>query len=110
MARKQIEGDNTPLGPDNTIGNKDAARPDQKAYKAWGVISTKHMFFAPRDKYKDIADILGLKDLDSNNDGDNDTQVDDNNIDVGAQENVNKLLIGNKSDLTEKRQVTFEEG
>jgi hypothetical protein len=84
MARKQIEGDNTPLGSDNTIGNKDAARPDQKAYKMWGVISTKHSFFAPRDKYKDIADILGLKDLDPNNDGDNDTQQNDNNIDIGG--------------------------
>ena len=31
-------------------------------------------------------------------------------IDKYAQENVNKLLIGNKSDLTKKRQVTFEEG
>lgn len=27
-----------------------------------------------------------------------------------AQENVSKLLIGNKSDLTDKRQVSFEEG
>ena len=27
-----------------------------------------------------------------------------------AQENVNRLLVGNKSDLAEKRKVTYEEG
>jgi hypothetical protein len=27
-----------------------------------------------------------------------------------AQENVTKLLIGNKNDLVDKRKVTFEEG
>ncbi|EGR34065.1 ras small gtpase ric1, putative [Ichthyophthirius multifiliis] len=31
-------------------------------------------------------------------------------IEKYAQENVNKLLIGNKSDLQEKRQVSFDEG
>lgn len=31
-------------------------------------------------------------------------------IDRYASENVNKLLVGNKSDLTSKRAVTFEQG
>jgi Ras-related protein Rab-1A len=31
-------------------------------------------------------------------------------IDRYASENVNKLLVGNKSDLTSKRAVTFDQG
>lgn len=31
-------------------------------------------------------------------------------IDKYAQENVNRLLVGNKSDLTAERKVRFEEG
>lgn len=31
-------------------------------------------------------------------------------IEKYAQENVSKLLIGNKSDLSDKRQVSYEEG
>jgi hypothetical protein len=31
-------------------------------------------------------------------------------IEKYAQQNVDKLLVGNKSDLGEKRKVSFEEG
>lgn len=83
MARKLIEGTN-PL-PDGNIGApENAARPDSKKYVPWGVISTGHAFNAPLDKYKDIKDILGLKNLDENQDGQVDTEQGDSNLDIGG--------------------------
>ena len=83
MPRKTIEGTN-PL-PDGNIGApENAQRPDSKKYVQWGVISTGHAFSAPLDKYKDIKDVLGLKNLDENQDGQVDTEQGDTNIDLGG--------------------------
>jgi hypothetical protein len=85
VARKQIEGTN-PL-PDGQIGAPDAAvRPDNKKYVAFGVRSTKHKFYAPLEKYKDLLDVLGLENLDPDNDGSSKDkeQAGDSNIDIGG--------------------------
>lgn len=84
MAKKQVDGDFTPLLGNDIGAEESVARPDQRAYVPWGVISTGHRFTAPKDKYKDIKDILGLKELDSNNDGQVDDEQGDTNIDVGG--------------------------
>jgi hypothetical protein len=82
---KQIEGKNPIVG--DKIGVEDeGAREDNKKYVAFGVKSTKHKFFAPVEKYKDILDVLGLENLDPDNDGsskDKESQG-DSNIDVGG--------------------------
>jgi hypothetical protein len=65
---KQIAGTNPTLG--TKIGTEDeGVREDNKKYVAFGVKSTKHKFFAPFDKYKDLLDVLGLVNLDTDNDG-----------------------------------------
>lgn len=79
MARKQVDGTN-PL-PDGQIGSPDnATRPDNKKYRPFEVESTGHGFYAPYDKYKDVMGVLGLKELDSNNDGTADTEKSDTQI------------------------------
>jgi hypothetical protein len=62
-AGSQVEGSN-PLGSDNAPGG-DSDSPDVKKYVDYVVASTKHIFSAPKDKYKDVADILGLKEADA---------------------------------------------
>jgi len=82
---KQIAGTNPTLG--NKIGAEDdAARADNKKYVAFKVNSTNHKFFAPVEKYKDILDVLGLTNLDPDNDGSSQDkeQGGDSNIDVGG--------------------------
>lgn len=55
----QVEGEN-PLGKDGVPGG-DSDAPDVKKYVDYVVESTKHIFNAPKDKYNDVKDILGLK-------------------------------------------------
>jgi hypothetical protein len=62
-AGAQVEGSN-PLGQDGTPGG-DSDAPDVKKYVDFIVISTKHIFSAPKDKYNDVKDILGLKEADA---------------------------------------------
>jgi hypothetical protein len=65
---KQITGKNPTVG--DKIGPEDeGVREDNKKYVAFGVISTKHKFTAPLEKYKDILTELGLENLDPDNDG-----------------------------------------
>lgn len=82
---KQIPGKNPTVG--DKIGAEDeGVREDNKKYVAFGVKSTKHKFFAPLEKYKDILDALGLENLDPDNDGsskDKESQG-DSNVDVGG--------------------------
>lgn len=82
---KQVTGINPTQG--TKIGAEDdSVRPDNKKYVAFGVKSTKHKFFAPLEKYKDILDVLGLENLDPDNDGssgDKEAQG-DSNLDVGG--------------------------
>jgi hypothetical protein len=58
----QAEGSN-PIGSDGIGGAANA--PDVKKYHTFMVKSTKHLFNAPTDKYKDLLDVLGLQDVDS---------------------------------------------
>jgi len=62
-AGSQIEGSN-PLGKDGVPGG-DSDAPDVKKYINYVVTSTKHLFVAPKDKYNDVKDILGLKEADA---------------------------------------------
>lgn len=62
-AGKTVEGEN-PLGKDGKPGGESDA-PDVKKYVSYIVISTNHLFTAPKDKYKDVADILGIKEPDA---------------------------------------------
>lgn len=50
-----------PLGEDKKPGSD--AQVDAKEYVMYIVESIKHWFYAPRDKYKDIAKSLGLKEV-----------------------------------------------
>jgi hypothetical protein len=59
----QVEGEN-PLGKDGKPGGASDA-PDVKKYIAYVVISTNHLFTAPKDKYNDVKDILGVKEADA---------------------------------------------
>lgn len=62
-AGSQIEGSN-PLGKDGVPGG-DSDSPDVKKYIAYVVTSTKHLFTAPKDKYNDVKDILGIVEADA---------------------------------------------
>jgi hypothetical protein len=62
-AGAQVEGEN-PLGKDGVPGG-DSDAPDVKKYVDFIVTSTKHLFSAPKDKYNDVKDILGLKEADA---------------------------------------------
>lgn len=62
MAIVKSVGD--PLGKDNEPGSD--ANVDVKEYVKYIVESTKHWFYAPKNKYKDIAKSLGLKEVDPN--------------------------------------------
>jgi hypothetical protein len=62
-AGAQIEGEN-PLGKDGVPGG-DSDAPDVKKYIDYVVTSTNHLFVAPKDKYNDVKDILGLKEADA---------------------------------------------
>lgn len=62
-AGKQVEGTN-PLGEDKKPGG-DSDAPDVKKYIDYIVISTNHLFVAPKDKYDDVKDILGIKEADA---------------------------------------------
>jgi hypothetical protein len=62
-AGSQVEGEN-PLGKDGVPGG-DSDAPDVKKYVDYIVISTNHLFVAPKDKYNDVKDILGLKEADA---------------------------------------------
>jgi hypothetical protein len=62
-AGAQVEGSN-PLGSDGKPGG-DSDAPDVKKYVSYVVISTNHLFVAPKDKYKDVKDILGIKEPDA---------------------------------------------
>lgn len=62
-AGSQVEGSN-PLGKDGVPGG-DSDAPDVKKYVDYVVTSTKHLFVAPKDKYNDVKDILGLKEADA---------------------------------------------
>ena len=62
-AGAQVEGSN-PLGQDGVPGG-DSDSPDVKKYVDFIVISTKHIFSAPKDKYNDVKEILGLKEADA---------------------------------------------
>lgn len=57
-----VDGSN-PVGSDGIGGASNA--PDVKKYHTFMVASTKHIFSAPSDKYKDLLDTLGLKDIDT---------------------------------------------
>jgi hypothetical protein len=59
-----------PLGEDNKPGSD--AQVDAKEYVMYVVESTRHWFYAPRDKYKDIDKALGLKEVNADStDGEN---------------------------------------
>ncbi len=60
---KEVEGTN-PLGKDDAPGGESDA-PDVKKYIEYIVTSTKHIFTAPKDKYDDVKDILGLNEADA---------------------------------------------
>jgi hypothetical protein len=60
MATSRSVGD--PLGKDNKPGSD--AQVDAKDYVMYMVKSTKHWFYAPKNKYKDIAGALGLEEVD----------------------------------------------
>lgn len=62
-AGKEIEGSN-PLGEDKKPGG-DSDAPNVKKYIEYIVTSTKHLFTAPKDKYNDVKDVLGLKEADA---------------------------------------------
>lgn len=62
-AGSQVEGEN-PLGKDGVPGG-DSDAPDVKKYVDYVVTSTKHLFVAPKDKYNDVKDILGIKEADA---------------------------------------------
>lgn len=50
-----------PVGADGPGG---ASEVDVTKYVVWQVSDTKHQFVAPLEKYKDVADNLGLKNVD----------------------------------------------
>lgn len=62
-AGKEVEGTN-PLGEDKKPGG-DSDAPNVKKYVDYIVTSTNHIFVAPKDKYNDVKDILGLKEADA---------------------------------------------
>lgn len=62
-AGSQVEGEN-PLGKDGKPGG-DSGAPDVKKYIDYIVTSTNHRFVAPKDKYNDVKDILGIKEADA---------------------------------------------
>lgn len=62
-AGSQVEGEN-PLGKDGVPGG-DSDAPDVKKYVDYIVTSTKHLFVAPKDKYNDVKEILGIKEADA---------------------------------------------
>jgi hypothetical protein len=62
-AGSQVEGEN-PLGKDGVPGG-DSDAPDVKKYIDYVVTSTNHLFVAPKDKYNDVKDILGIKEADA---------------------------------------------
>lgn len=59
MATTKSVGD--PLGNDKEPGSD--AQVDAKEYVMYMVESTRHWFYAPRNKYKDIAGDLGIKEV-----------------------------------------------
>ncbi|MDJ0737080.1 MAG: hypothetical protein QNJ47_23930 [Nostocaceae cyanobacterium] len=61
MAEITPEGSN-PTGPDGVGG---ASQVNVKKYVTWQVDSTKHIFHAPLDKYKDLASTLGLTNVET---------------------------------------------
>ena len=59
-----------PLGEDKKPGSD--AQVDATNYVMYIVESTRHWFYAPKDKYKDIAKALGLKEVNPDStDGEN---------------------------------------
>lgn len=62
MPAKEVDAPN-PVGSDGPGGVTEA--PNAKNYHIFQVNSTKHEFVAPVDKYKDLKDVLGLTDIDS---------------------------------------------
>lgn len=61
-AGTKVEGTN-PLGKDDAPGG-DSDSPDVRKYIEYIVTSTNHIFTAPKDKYNDVKDTLGLKEAD----------------------------------------------
>ncbi len=61
MAKANPEGTN-PTEPDSPGG---ASEVYVKKYVLWQVIDSGHQFTAPIDKYKDVADELGLKNVET---------------------------------------------
>ncbi|PLZ95297.1 hypothetical protein CEN50_22840 [Fischerella thermalis CCMEE 5268] len=57
----KVEGQN-PVGSDGPGGHEI----DVKKYITWQVKSTRHQFTAPKDKYNDLKDVLGLIDVETN--------------------------------------------
>lgn len=66
---REVEGVN-PIQGD--AGTTDSGSPDVKKYHRLGIESTKHYFYAPIDKYKDLLTTLGLKDIDNDDTAAND--------------------------------------
>ncbi len=59
---KQLNKGTNPL-PGGDVGGDNEV--DVKSYVTWQVSETGHLFTAPLDKYKGIADVLGLKNVDN---------------------------------------------
>lgn len=62
MAQKEVDVPN-PIGTDGIGGPAQA--PNAKQYHTFMVNSTKHQFSAPTEKYKDLKELLGLTDVDT---------------------------------------------
>ncbi|WP_138504075.1 hypothetical protein [Nostoc sp. PA-18-2419] len=63
MAQKTVDVPD-PVGSDGPGGAAQA--PNANQYHVFRVKSTKHEFVAPKNKYSDLLDVLGLEDVDSN--------------------------------------------